>query len=93
MTEQVRYRIDKKLVEEAEEVCEELGMAPSQAVSMFFAQMVKLRAVPFRPSEFPALEEYGVTLDQASSAERKALREIRADRKAGKLFRFAGKLP
>ena len=47
MTEQVRYRIKKKLVKEAEKVCEEIGISPSQAVSMFFAQMVKVGGVPF----------------------------------------------
>lgn len=59
---------------------------------MFFAQMVKLRALPFRPSDFPALEEYGATLAQATAAEDSALAEIRAARKAGKLKAFAGKL-
>jgi addiction module RelB/DinJ family antitoxin len=92
MTEQVRYRVEKKLVKEAEAVCKELGLAPSQAVSMFFAQMVKLRAVPFRPSEFPALEEYGATLAEADAAEKRALKEIQADRKAGRVFQFSGKL-
>ena len=36
---------------------------------MTFAQMVRLRALPFRPSEFPALEEYGATLAEADAAE------------------------
>ena len=67
MTEQVRYRIDKKLVRKAEKLCEEIGISPSQAVSMFFAQMVKVGGVPFRPSNFPALEEYGVTLAEAEA--------------------------
>jgi addiction module RelB/DinJ family antitoxin len=92
MTEQVRYRVEKKLVKEAEKVCKELGLAPSQAVSMFFAQMVKLRAVPFRPSEFPALEEYGATLADSDAAEKRALKEIQADRKASRVLRFTGKL-
>jgi len=59
---------------------------------MFFAQMVKLRALPFRPSDFPALEDYGATLAQATAAEDSALAEIRASRKAGKLKVFTGKL-
>ena len=59
MTEQVRYRIEQRLVREAEKVCDELGLSPSQVVSMTFAQLVRLRALPFRPSEFPALKEYG----------------------------------
>jgi hypothetical protein len=59
---------------------------------MFFAQMVKLRGLPFRPSDFPALDEYGVTLAQATAAEDSALAEIAAERKAAKLKAFAGKL-
>ena len=92
MTEQIRLRIESKLVEEADEVCRELGMTPTAAVSMFFAQMVKLRALPFRPSDFPALDEYGVSLAQAAQAEERALEEIKVSRKTGKLKVFAGRL-
>src|ERR1039457_6980682 len=65
MTEQIRLRIDRELAEAADAVCREIGITPTAAVSMFFAQMVKLRGLPFRPSDFPALDEYGVTLAQA----------------------------
>ncbi len=92
MTEQIRFRIDKELAEEAHEVCREIGITPTAAVSMFFSQMVKLRGLPFRPSDFPALEEYGVTLAQATAAENAALAEIASDRKAGRLKVFTGKL-
>ncbi len=93
MTEQVRYRIDKSLVKEAEQVCAEIGTTPTAAVSMFFAQLVRLRALPFRPSQFPALEEYGVTLEQAVKAEDASLAEIKRDRQAGRVVRFTGKIP
>jgi addiction module RelB/DinJ family antitoxin len=92
MTEQIRLRIERGLLREADEVCREIGVSPSGAVSMFFAQLVKLRGLPFRPSHFPALEEYGATLEQATAAEDAALAEIAADRKAGKLKKFTGKL-
>ena len=92
MTEQVRMRIDKRLVAEAEAVCRRLGISPTAAVSMFFAQMVKIGGLPFRPSEFPALDEYGVALRQAEAAEAEARAEIDADRKAGRLVPFTGKL-
>jgi len=92
MTEQIRLRIDSQLAEEADEVCREIGITPTAAVSMFFAQMVKLRGLPFRPSDFPALEEYGVTLAQATAAEDSALTEIASSRKTGKLETFTGKL-
>jgi len=92
MTEQIRLRIDRQLAQEAQVVCRKLGITPTAAVSMFFAQMVKLRGLPFRPSDFPALDEYGVTLAQATVAEEAALAEIGAARKAGKLEAFHGKL-
>ena len=92
MTEQVRMRIDKRLVAEVEAVCRRLGISPTAAVSMFFAQMVKVGGLPFRPSEFPALDEYGVALRQAEAAEAEARAEIDADRKAGRLVPFTGKL-
>ena len=60
---------------------------------MFFAQMVALHGLPFRPSTFPALEEYGATLEEADAAEARALKEIRAHRRAGKVTDFTGKLP
>jgi addiction module RelB/DinJ family antitoxin len=92
MTEQIRLRIERGLLREADEVCREIGVSPSGAVSMFFAQLVKLRGLPFRPSHFPALEEYGATLEQATAAVDTALVEIAADRKAGRLKKFTGKL-
>jgi addiction module RelB/DinJ family antitoxin len=90
MTEQIRLRIDSRLLQEADEVCRELGITPTAAVSMFFSQMVKLRGLPFRPSNFPALDEYGVTLAQATAAEDSALAEIALEREAGRLKSFHG---
>lgn len=92
MNEQIRLRIDGRLAEQAAAVCKRLGITPTTAVSMFFAQMVKLGGLPFRPSEFPTLDEYGVTLGEAKAAEEAALAEIKAARKAGKLTEFSGAL-
>jgi addiction module RelB/DinJ family antitoxin len=92
MTEQIRLRIDRELAEGANAVCREIGITPTAAVSMLFAQMIKLRGLPFRPSNFPALEEYGATLAEAAKAEDEAIVEISASRKAGKLRAFSGKL-
>jgi hypothetical protein len=39
------------------------------------------------------LEEYGVTLAQAEAAENRAIKEIEAERRAGTLIEFTGKLP
>jgi DNA-damage-inducible protein J len=93
MTEQVRYRIEKDLVKKATTVFDAIGVSPSAAVSMFFAQVVHQRGLPFRPSEFPALEDYGASLEDAVRAERNARSELEADRKAGRLVEFKGKLP
>ena len=93
MTEQVRYRIDKNLVREAGKVFDAIGVPPSTAVSMFFAQVINQRGLPFRPAEFPALEEYGANLEEAARAEREARTELAADKKAGRLVEFRGKLP
>jgi addiction module RelB/DinJ family antitoxin len=93
MTEQVRYRLDKQLARDFAKVCKSVGLTPTQAVSVFAAQMVRLRGLPFRPSEFPALEEYGVSLEAAEGALADANREIDSDKKAGRLVEFKGTLP
>ena len=92
MTEQIRLRIDRQLVTEAGDVCREIGITPTAAVSMFFAQMVKLRGLPFRPSDFPSLDEYSVSLAQATLAEDAALTEIALSRETGGLRPFDGAL-
>jgi addiction module RelB/DinJ family antitoxin len=79
-------------MKEAKAVFADLGITSSAAVSMFFAQVVKLRALPFQPSAFPVLEEYGVTLAEADAAEARLRKEIAVERKAGRLVKFTGKL-
>jgi addiction module RelB/DinJ family antitoxin len=91
MTEQVRYRIDKGLVKEVERICRDMGITPAQAVSMFFAQIVKLGGLPFRPAAYPALEEYGVTLEEAEAALAKISRELDKEFEAGQMVEFKGK--
>ena len=93
MTEQVRYRIDKEMIRQVNRVCSELNVSPTQAVSMFFGQMVRLGGLPFRPSAFPVLEEYGVTPAQAESALAKATAYLERERRAGRMVEFKGKLP
>jgi addiction module RelB/DinJ family antitoxin len=93
MTEQVRYRIDRDLVKKAYRVLRELNLSPTQAVAMFFGQTVRLGGLPFRPSAFPALDEYGTTLGQAEAALTKATDYLERERQAGQLVEFKGKLP
>jgi antitoxin component of RelBE/YafQ-DinJ toxin-antitoxin module len=92
-TEEFRVRINPKLLRETKRVAEEIGTTPGDLVRMFFAQVVKLRALPFRPSSFPALEEYGVTLAQAEAALAGATQELEAEFTSGKMSEFKGKLP
>jgi addiction module RelB/DinJ family antitoxin len=92
MTEQLRFRIDKRLAAEAAAVCAEIGLTPTAAVSAFFAQMVKVRGLPFQPSEFPVAKEYGASVDEIEAAESRALREIKSARRAGRVVPFTGKL-
>jgi addiction module RelB/DinJ family antitoxin len=50
MTEQVHYRIDRGLVKKAKRLCGDMGITPTQAVSMFFAALVQEGGMPFRPA-------------------------------------------
>jgi addiction module RelB/DinJ family antitoxin len=93
MSDIARSRIDSGLKREAEAVLMEIGLTPRTALELFYAQVVKLRGLPFRPSAFPVLEEYGVTGAQATAAVDSAIKELDADRKAGRMQTFTGKLP
>jgi addiction module RelB/DinJ family antitoxin len=92
MSTTARSRIDAGLKREAEAVLKEIGLTPRAALEMFYSQLVKLRALPFRPSAFPVLEEYGATLEQADAAEAAVISDFEKARKAGKTFEFKGKL-
>lgn len=92
MSEIARSRIDPNLKRDAETVLKEIGMSPRAALEAFYAQIIKLRALPFTPSQFPVLQEYGVTLEQSADAEDDALAELRDEVKAGTAYVFKGKL-
>ena len=93
MTEQIRYQIEQELLKQAENVCREIGISPAEAVSLFFAQLVRVGGLPFRPSAFPALDEYGVTLAQAEGALAQTTRELDSEYDSGNMAEFNGKLP
>ncbi len=93
ITEEFRVRLDPKLLRETERVAEEIGTTPGDLVRMLFAQVVKLRGLPFRPSSFPALDDYGVTLPQAEAALAGATKELESEFASGKMAEFKGKLP
>ena len=93
MSDIARTRIDSELKRQAEAVLAEIGLKPRAALELFYAQIIKLHGLPFRPSAFPVLEEYGVTVEQAGRAVDAAAVELDADRKAGRMQTFTGKLP
>jgi len=90
-TEEFRVRIDPHILKETKRVADNIGTTPGEIVRMLFAQIVKLRALPFRPAEFPALEEYGVTLAQAEAALAPVNREMDAEFEAGKMVELKRK--
>jgi antitoxin component of RelBE/YafQ-DinJ toxin-antitoxin module len=55
-TEEFRVRVDRKLIEAARRVAEEIGTSPGELVRLLFTQLVKRRAVPF-PLQADSLEE------------------------------------
>lgn len=47
--ESIFVRIDAEEKKEVEEVCAKIGITPATAAKMFFKQLVKDRALPFKP--------------------------------------------
>jgi addiction module RelB/DinJ family antitoxin len=92
MSDTARSRIDSALKREAEAVLKEINLTPRAALEMFYSQIVKLRGLPFRPSAFPVLEEYGATMEQAEATADAVIRDFEKERKVGNTFEFKGKL-
>ena len=92
MSEIARTRIDGTLKKEAEKILAEIGLKPRTALELFYTQIIKLHGLPFRPSAFPVLDEYGATLEDSAAAEKAVIEEFQKDRKAGKTIMFNGKL-
>jgi len=91
MTEQLRIRLDKDLMAKGSKVLSEIGLTPTQAVAVFYTRLVKMGRMPFPLSANPVLDEYGVTEEQADRAIAKAMQEIEADEKAGRLMELKDK--
>lgn len=47
MTEMFRCRIERRLIQQATKVAEEIGTTPGEVVRLLFTQMVKRRMIPF----------------------------------------------
>ena len=46
-TEMIRVRVEPELKSQAEEVFSELGLSPTEAISLFYAQVTLHRGLPF----------------------------------------------
>ncbi len=69
MTEMFRVRIDRKLINQASKVAEEIGTTPGEVVRMLFKQMVKRRTIPFPiNADSPEDEVVGPTARRAELA-------------------------
>jgi addiction module RelB/DinJ family antitoxin len=47
MTDMFRVRIERKLINQASKIAEEIGTTPGEVVRLLFKQMVKRRTIPF----------------------------------------------
>ena len=47
MTEMFGCRIERRLIQQASKVAEEIGTTPGEVVRLLFTQMVKRRTIPF----------------------------------------------
>lgn len=55
-TTRIQHRIDSKLKKEAEEIFEEQGIKPAQAITIFYTEVKRTRGLPFLPSKVPNKE-------------------------------------
>ena len=84
--------METELKKQAEKILKNIGCDPAAAVSMFYAQVIRIGGLPFRPSEFPALDEYGATLQDSDKAEAAVIADFSKKIKTGEFFEFKGKL-
>ncbi len=53
MTSTIQIRMDKKTKEKAAKILANMGMTMSSAVQLYFNQIIKEEALPFRPGRSP----------------------------------------
>ena len=84
----LRTRVDRVRAKQASAILARLGLKPSDAVNMFFAQVITHRGIPFAVQEEGyayAASEYGVTAAELDATARRIGRNIVRERKAGSL--------
>ena len=87
----IRARVDRARANKAEKILSRLGLKPSDAVNMLYAQIVQQRAIPFAlvdaGSDY-ARTEYGLTEAELDRWVKRMDREIARERKAGTIRRL-----
>jgi addiction module RelB/DinJ family antitoxin len=86
----VRARVERSRARNVEKILSRLGLKPSDAVNMLYAQIIQRRAIPFAVSDAGddyARDEYGATAAELTSSVRRANRDIARERKAGTIRR------
>lgn len=73
----LQTRLEPELKAEAKSILDDLGISTSEAVTMFLRQVVLTKSIPF-PLRVPNRETIA------------AIKELEADRKAGRLVRHSG---
>lgn len=82
----VRARVKTARVKKVTRILDRMGLKPADVVNMVFAQIEQRRALPFDVADAGddyAFQEYGVTKAEMEKFEKRRVKEIAAERKAG----------
>lgn len=66
---QINLRVDDEVKQDAEQVCEELGMSMSTAITIFLKKMGREKRIPFEVSVDPFYSEQNLARLRASAAQ------------------------
>lgn len=87
----VRARVERSRARMAERILSRMGLKPSDAVNMLYAQIVQQRRIPFAlvdaGSDY-AQTEYGLTADELDRWVKRMDREVTRERKSGTIRRL-----
>ena len=89
----LRTRIDSHRAAAVKKILAGLGLDPTSAVNMFYAQIAARRGLPFAVQEDGydyAQSEYGVTPAELDAAAKRIRRTVARERKAGTFTEFSG---
>jgi len=82
----LRTRVDRSRAKQASAILAGLGLKPSDAVNLLFAQVIAHRGLPFAVQEQGyayAASEYGLTPPALDAAARRLRQRVARERKAG----------